>query len=456
MPPPPPVDTNLELVSAPSTFAAGCNGSPQTGTSFVNAEVEPSVAVNPINPSNLVGAWQQDRWSNGGSQAIVTAASFDAGQTWTRSSPPFSHCAGGSAANGGDFERASDPWVTAAPNGAIYAMALSFTGVTLAPGSSSAMLATRSMDGGMTWGPVHALIADGAAFFNDKGSITADPTDASFAYAVWDRLDGANNGPAYFARTVNGGDSWQTARSIFDAGAGNQTLGNLILVLPSGVLVDLFNEIDAAQGGAVTETIRLIRSTDHGDTWSAPVTVAGLQAVGAFDPENGTPVRDGSDLFSVAVDASGVLYAAWQDARFSLGAHDGVALSRSTDGGLTWSVPVRVNAQPTVAAFTPIVHARADGVIGVSYFDFRNNTASAATLPTDYWLATSTDGATFTETHITGPFDLDLAPNADGLFLGDYQALVSVGAEFRPFFVKATAAGASNRTDVFMAFGAQP
>ena len=454
--PPPPSDANLQVVSAPSPFAAGCNGSPQTGTNFANAEVEPSVTVNPLNPSNVVGAWQQDRWSNGGSQGIVTAASFDGGHTWTRSSPPLSHCAGGSAANGGDFDRATDPWLTAAPNGAIYLLGLSFSGGILAAGSSSAMIVVRSMDGGLTWGPLNVLIADGAAVFNDKGSITADPTDANFAYAVWDRINAANSGPAYFARTVNGGDSWETAHSIYDPGAGNQTLGNLILVLPTGVVINIFNEIDSGAGGAVTNTIRLIRSADHGASWSAPVTVSTLQSIGAFDPETGTPVRDGSDLFSATADASGVLYATWQDSRFSSGAHDGVALSRSTDGGLTWSAPVRVNAQPAVAAFTPTVHVRSDGVIGVSYFDFRNNTASAATLPTDYWLATSSDGQTFTETHVTGPFDLDFAPNADGLFLGDYQALASIGAEFRPFFVKSTTAGVANRTDVFTAFGPEP
>src|SRR5580765_1909539 len=114
--PPPPSDANLVRVSAATAFAAGCSGAPQSGTNFANAEVEPSVAVNPLNPSNVVGAWQQDRWSNGGSQGLVTAASFDGGHSWTRSSPPFSHCAGGSAANGGDFDRATDPWVTAAPD----------------------------------------------------------------------------------------------------------------------------------------------------------------------------------------------------------------------------------------------------------------------------------------------------------------------------------------------------
>ena len=45
------------LVLRPSPFAPNCNGPAQTGTLFMNAEVEPYVAVNPLNPSNLVGVW---------------------------------------------------------------------------------------------------------------------------------------------------------------------------------------------------------------------------------------------------------------------------------------------------------------------------------------------------------------------------------------------------------------
>ena len=49
---------------------------------FPNSEVEPWVDVNPMNPDNIVGSVQQDRWSNGGARGLVAAASFNGGTTW--------------------------------------------------------------------------------------------------------------------------------------------------------------------------------------------------------------------------------------------------------------------------------------------------------------------------------------------------------------------------------------
>ena len=55
------------------------------------------------------------------------------------------------------------------------------------------------------------------------------------------------------------------------------------------------------------------------------------------------PVRTGDIIPDFAVDrSSGALYAVWQDSRFSGGSHDDIAFSRSTDGGNTWSAPVKV------------------------------------------------------------------------------------------------------------------
>src|SRR5689334_3218249 len=71
----------LTLASGPSPFAGCTIGGP--GTNYVNAEVEPWVAVNPTNPNNIVAVYQQDRWSNGGAHGLVTAVSHNGGSTWS-------------------------------------------------------------------------------------------------------------------------------------------------------------------------------------------------------------------------------------------------------------------------------------------------------------------------------------------------------------------------------------
>jgi hypothetical protein len=451
VPPPPPASGDgIAQTSASSPFAANCDGVPAIGSLYSNAEVEPSLAVNPINAANLVGAWQQDRWSNGGAHGVLLGISQDGGHTWSTAMVPFSRCTGGDAVNGGDFERATDPWTSFSPSGIAYALALVFSGQTLAPGSTSAMRAARSLDGGVSWSPPRTLIVDGDQFFNDKGSITADPTDPRYVYAVWDRLTNANHSTTTFVRSIDGGSTWEPARAIYDPGASNQTIGNIIVVLPDGTLENVFTEFDAAP--AAPASLRAIRSTNRGVTWSAPIQIADELAIGAHDPNTGAAIRDGSNLPSVTVDTAGVMYVVWQDARFSAGLRDGIAISRSTDGGLNWTAPVQINAAPATQAFVPVVQVRADGVVGVTYFDFRNNTSDNRTLLTDYWMVSSSNAAAWTESHVTGPFDLDLAPQAGGLFLGDYQSLGSAGTTFLPFFAKTNSGDSANRTDIFIAF----
>jgi hypothetical protein len=215
-------------VSAATPYAANCHAGASAGTVFVNAEVEPHVAVNPRNPDNVIGAWQQDRWSGGAARGIVLAVSQDGARSWTRINLPFSRCGGGTE------ERATDPWVSFGADGTAYVMALAVSGVSFAAGSSSAMLVMRSTDGGRSWSAPATLIRDGAGAFNDKNTLTADPVDAGFAYAVWDRLQTGVGGPLMLARTTDGGATWEPARAIFDPGADAQTIGALVAVLPIG------------------------------------------------------------------------------------------------------------------------------------------------------------------------------------------------------------------------------
>jgi hypothetical protein len=453
-PPTPSLDPSYR-VSGASPFAANCDNGTTGGTAFVNAEVEPSFAVNPTNSQNLAAVWQEDRWSTGGSRGLVAGRSIDGGETWAQQALAFTRCGGGTGANGGDYERGSNPWMTVSSNGVFEQVAITFTGSVLAPGSVSAVLASRSLDGGATWQPTQTLIRDTNVFFNDKPAITADPVSVADVYAVWDRLSSLNTGPTYFTRSLDRGATWETPRSIYDPGQNNQTISNVIVVLPNGVVIDLFVNIVSTSPTAFTSSFDIIRSMDNGANWSAPIVVAENLSVGTADPQTGTRVRDSSLIPEIAVAPNGDMWVTWQDARFNGGAHDGVVVSHSGDGGLTWSSPAQINTVPSVPAFSPKVLVLPSGKVGVSYYDFRSNTSDAATLFTNYWLTYSDDGVTWREHPVAGPFDLDFAPLTTspapgGYFLGDYQAMQSSANTFLPMFVQ-TNADSGNRTDIVLA-----
>jgi Neuraminidase (sialidase) len=239
---------------------------------------------------------------------------------------------------------------------------------------------------------------------------------------------------------------------IYDPGPDAQTISNQIVVLPDGVLVNLFDVIAGNSTSAPTTRAVVMRSTDKGVTWSTPIEVAKCLFVGSVDPKNSRPIRAGAVVPAIAADAaSGTLYVAWHDARFSGGVRDGIALSRSLDGGMNWSPPMQVNQAPNVQAFTPALAMARSGRLGVSYYDLRNDVASdGSQLLVTRWLATTADGgASWHETALAPPFDLRTAPFAGGYFLGDYAGLVHDGDSFLSLFVMTTGDGA-NRTGVFL------
>jgi hypothetical protein len=444
---------DLVQVTGGTPFRDRCGGDAEQGTNFRGVEVEPSVATDPTNPAHLVGAWQQDRWSNGGASGVGVAASFDGGATWAVTTPRFGRCSGGDAAGAGGYERATDPWVAFAADGTVFMAALVFD----ATSARNAMAASRSLDGGLTWSEPTLLQVDhDPDVFNDKNSITGDPVDPGRVYAVWDRLTGLTQpnqpigtGPTWFARTTDG--AWEPARPIIDPGIDAQTIGNAIAVLPDGTLVNVFDLITAASSDAPVNTLAVARSADKGLTWSAPIRIATMRGVGVRDPSTNQFIRSGTDLPELAVDrASGALYIAWEDVQPGTSI-DGVLLVRSFDGGATWSAPVVVNGAPSAAAFTPIVAVAADGTVGVTYYDLRDtDLADTRAFRSAAWLARSADrGATWSEEPLGMSFDLRPATLAGTYFLGDYEGLTTSGATFVPFFV-GTTRDAADKTDVFV------
>jgi hypothetical protein len=180
------------------------------------------------------------------------------------------------------------------------------------------------------------------------------------------------------------------------------------------------------------DQVVLSRSTDGGASWSPPVIISDLRSAGVPDH------RTGGGLPSAAVDPrNGDLHVVWQDARFSPGI-DQVVLSRSTDGGETWTAPKRVSDGPLDAAnFTPAVAVNANGVVGVAYYSLRNDPGRRFLV--DEYLATSKNrGQRFAKSRRVSAVSWDsrfAALSDRGLFLGDYQGLAGSRQNFFPLWI---------------------
>jgi hypothetical protein len=378
----------------------------QSGTLYPGTAMETWMVVDPTNQDHIVGMWQQDRWSNGGCRGLMLGISFDGGQTWfDEPLPGVSKVAGGTAA------RASDPWLAFAPNGDLFAAALTVT----AGGSPQNCVVVKSTDGGFTWQtPVTIPNSNGA----DKESIICDPSDPNYAYVVF---TGA------YSRTTDGGRTWSAARSL-PTGSGSQ-----IVVLPDGTLVD-------------SDAYEVYRSTDRGQSWGSRIIVGNFDSQQVIDPNTHQPLRAGLGLGDIAVDPNtGAIYIVVEDTGVG-GGRDGVAFTVSLDGGLHWSRAIKANQTPTnippldQQAFIPTVQVAADGTVGVTYYDFRFNQNGPALL-TDYWFVSGTPdgsgGITWgDELRLTGhSFDFEKAPfSVYGKFVGDYQGHGAAGNDLLSLF----------------------
>jgi hypothetical protein len=423
-------------VSAASPFA-GCS----TREAFTNAEVEPALAADPRDASRVIAVYQQDRYHGGGARGIVAARSSDGGVSWSRVALPVSRCAGGAARQ---VSFASDPWVSVGPDGRIYVSTL-----------SDVVSVLTSTDWGASWSTPAVLRGRGV---NDKPIVTADPRRAGTAYLVWsDYLPTKPPGTEsdeLLSITRDGGKTWSKPKAILRHGRRTGPEDGQVVVDARSGRIYLFlvwvrnGLIRPGDPGAMMIT----HSDDGGVHWS-PVR----RFAGAFTAPQagGRVIRSSPQVPSFAVDGAGVLYAVWQDSRFSHGAHDEILFTRSGDGGAHWSRPRRLNAPSVGGAIIPALAVSGHGRVAVVYLQL----AGGAYLRARYRLARSTDGGKhFRDEALSAAFDVSDAPLLTpsplvpgGYFLGDYMGVTALGANrVGALYVVATGRP-DDPTDVFFA-----
>jgi hypothetical protein len=392
------------------------------------------------------------------------------------------------------YDRASDPWDDVGVDGTAYTVSISFN----ANDNNNAVGAAASINGGATWirtaEIIHDIDADPTFPFNDKESVTADPLLPNTAYVVWDRLvlvscgpaDAKGNtpraddrkwkgerkvsrpqtrgaetplqaicfeGPTFFSRTTDGGQTWSTPVPIVTNSPDEQTIANQIVIDPrTGRLYNFY--VYFPNVPPFTPQLRMVFSDDQGLTWSPQQFINALETVGIHDPQVPDNFARTGDIIPVpAIDpATGQLYLVWQDGRFNAIGEDDVVFSTSVAGGLTgtWTAPQKVNLPEDRAGFTPGVKVNAMGQLGIDYYSLRHPDLGPDVWPVERYIRISSGPAVVsttssgpvasisfnTPTRDAGPFNMLMAPNAGGFFTGDYEgmAIDRDGRSFHTFF----------------------
>jgi hypothetical protein len=388
---------------------------PIAGPAQPETETEPFFAIDPENPKHLLAGYQEDRFEDGGCRVLTAAVSFNGGSTWRETIIPNV-----TTVSGGPYQRTSDPWVAFGPGGRAYFASLGFDETT----SRNGVYISTSEDGGLTWGDPVA-VHSGTQNFDDKEAILVDNRNDSpykgRLYVGWDSISPAQQQPVLLTYSDDGGHSFADGAILDIQGS---SIGILPLVGPGGVVHAVWLNYGSQA------TLRAARSTDGGRTWSAPVQIAAIQAVGVAGS------RTGGGIPEAAIDSrTGALYVVWQDNRFTPGTSQ-IVLSRSTDGGETWSAPQRVSDGPgDAASFTPAVAVSPEGWVGVSYYSLRNNPSRI--LVDEYLSVSKNGGQQFAKSQrlTASSWDLRFAASADGFFLGDYQGLAAASKTFYPLWI---------------------
>ena len=436
-------------VSGPSTLTACPFGaSDDFASAYDDTEVEPQVAVNPTDPDEIVGVSQQDRWPDGGARGLTSWMSTAGGASWAKlPDVPWSACQGGPTR----FSRVTDPWVSYDRAGNLYFLGQQIDSAAL--GLSAVSVSTWD---GSDWTDPHILIEDvgDRGVFNDKISITGDPTREGYAYATWLRWDVPNGGSQsenadlhsfafrglpMISITTDGGQTWSEAEPMRRSNMYMQ--GSQIAVAPDGTLYDVGAVLFTGAGIQPNDKgvyMGVMQSKDAGRTWSAPVHVAPIRTAQLFVPDDGFPIRAEDYLPDIAIDpTNGDIYVVWSD---GLGGEiNQVVMTKSTDGGRHWTDPTVVaTGGMMVQSYNHAIEVTADGTLVLTYFDDRNNVLGDGIATTDIWLRHSHNGGSSwePEQHLHGPFDHYLAPisyfapgDPRGLFLGDYMGLETIAGD---------------------------
>jgi len=396
-------------VSGNENMASGSGNDP------IEYQGEIQLVVNPSNPSEMVAAantWDDINGTCGdyGMQAVFYTA--DGGATWGYSCPPdapdFQSAGVANAPNcsslgGGTF--GSDPALHYDASGNVFLeyMLLCYNG-----NYYYSVVVAKSSTGGATWTPWGVVVnsySNGS--LEDKNFYAIDNNAGSpylgRHYTCWDRSN--NEKSAY---STNGGQTWHEVDLPTSSGGcsgkgltARYDLGCEFAIDANGTVHVVFDTITCGARNCTCESMYHTQSTNGGLSWSTPNLVrtfnlAGFSTDSCPDAQNDRCI---GPFGSVDIDNSGgprdgTLYATFTDHTGGGASTADVWMSKSTNGGSTWSAPVKMNDDATSnTQFHPfLVVDQTNGDVVAAWHDARNDPGNDAV---DFYLARSTNGSSF-------------------------------------------------------------
>ena len=353
---------------------------------FIDVSNSPTVAYNPARTGNVVVGYRKDRPD----YSALLAYSDNNGHSWDHTMLPLpADITGCAASNNEPCPFAPD--LAFAPDGTLYVTYVNLVGNGNRPDN---LWMASSTDGGRTLSPPTRIA--GALTFMPR--VTVDPKGP--VYATWLQADEVgllrfSGGPPQIvtARSDDGGRTFAPPVTVSDPQR-ERVLAPSPVVADDGDLVLMYQDLKGNrrdfenQPGPAAElpfALVLTRSTDGGRTF-APGTelesdILATRRFLPFLPE----------MPQLAASPDGKLYATWADGRDG---DDDVFLRSSSDGGASWSEPVKVNDNGAdgTAQFLPNVEVGPGNRVSIVFLDGRNDPQHKKLL--DAYLATSSDGGT--------------------------------------------------------------
>ena len=394
------LDTSPRMVSPHGAFTSYQVNVDADGNNIVgDAANEPSISQDPNNPLRMAVGWRQfDTWQSNFRQGGV-GYTIDGGVNWTFPG----------VLQPGVFR--SDPVIASDDVGIFFYLSLRSDG-----SSFFCDDVWQSINGGENWS---LISGKQGAIGGDKQWLTIDKTcgpGRHFQYQSWDTA-GCDFG--MFNRATDAGVTWQTPVSI----PNNVQFGTLDVDSSGNVYVGGENAFAGGQWCARSSNAQIGNQTPTFDQ-NTPVNLGGELSGGGINPGGLS-----GQLF-LAIDHSGT---ATNDNVYILasvqppgGTFTEVMFVRSTDGGLTFSTPVRVNDDVNHQSkwhWFGTFAVAPDGRLDAVWYDTRND---AGNLLSQLFYSYSTDaGVTWSpNVSVSDAFNPQEGwPNQSKI--GDYITIVS-------------------------------